>query len=122
MKRILVIDDEQPIREYLKIMMEKTGYTALDAADGDAGLTLLAECPCDLIITDIFMPNKEGLETILELKSKYPSIKIIAISGGGISVDDVLGMSKEFGADYSFQKPINMDGLINAVKDLIGEP
>ena len=120
MKWILVIDDEKIIRDYIREALETEGYMIIDAPDGKAGLMLLTQYPCDLVITDIYMPNKEGFETIRILKSDYPNVKILAISGGGIGDVDVWKMSKDFGADDSLQKPLAVNELLNTVSGLIG--
>ncbi len=83
MPRILVIEDEIQVRRLTRQMLELEGFEVLEAGDGDTGLQMFAENSIDLVITDIIMPGKEGIETILELKQKRPDIKIIAISGGG---------------------------------------
>ncbi|MBF0286968.1 MAG: response regulator [SAR324 cluster bacterium] len=120
MKKILIIDDEKQIRKYLKTFLDKDGYHTIGAADGAAGLVLLKECLCDLVITDIYMPNKEGIETIREIKSEYPAIKIIAISGGGICDMNILNTATLIGADFALEKPIEEDHLLYVVRDLIG--
>ena len=83
MARILIIDDEPTILLMLKKMLERSGYVVDMAINGKEGMELFAKFPADLIITDIVMPEKEGLETIREIKKDHPHVKIIAISGGG---------------------------------------
>ena len=83
MARILIIDDDEQVRRYLRKILEAQGHEVVAASDGKLGIELCREEPTDLIITDIFMPEKEGLETIGELRRDYPDVKIIAISGGG---------------------------------------
>src|SRR5262249_15356741 len=77
---ILVIDDEEPVRTVLRQMLEKEGYNVEEAADGAVGLSLLQDHPIDLIITDLFMPEKEGIETMREVRRSFPQVKIIAMS------------------------------------------
>src|SRR5919108_2919694 len=81
--RILIIDDDDQIRRMLCQALEQAGYEAVEARDGQEGLEHYRAAPTDLIITDILMPGKEGLETIMELRREVPGVKIIAISGGG---------------------------------------
>jgi len=83
MARILLIDDDAPVRRTLRKMLERQGYEVEEAPDGKAGLTLYQENPADLIITDLIMPEMEGIETIMELRRRFPDVKIIAMSGGG---------------------------------------
>ncbi len=123
MSRILVIDDEPNILMMLKRMLERAGYDVDIAVNGEEGLELFKKFPADLIITDIVMPEKEGLETIRELKKQYPGLKIIAISGGGrIDSREYLESARLFGASKIFQKPFRQKEMISAVKELLSEP
>jgi CheY-like chemotaxis protein len=123
MKRILVIDDDMQLRQMLKQMLERQGYDVVEAQDGKEGLNLYRQAPTDLVITDIIMPEKEGVETIIELKRDFPDVKIIAISGGsrGIDSTNCLYYVKQFGADYIFAKPFDRKILLEAVQELLGE-
>ena len=87
MKRLLVIDDDDQMRQMLKQMLERAGYEIIDAPDGQTGIELYRQNPTDLIITDLIMPQKDGMETIIELKRDFPNVKIIAISGGSRAMD-----------------------------------
>ena len=105
MARILIIDDEVQILNMLRQMLEGEGYEVIDAPNGKEGIRRYRENPADLIITDILMPEKEGIETIQELKRDFPDIKIIAMSGGGrLDPKQYLSMAKSFGAQYTFTK------------------
>jgi YesN/AraC family two-component response regulator len=120
MAHILIIDDEQPIRLMLRKLFESEGYTVTEASDGIEGIKCYHENPADLIITDIIMPEKEGLETIIALKKENPDVKIIVMSGGGKHKQDVyLDMAKKLGAKQTFKKPIRKEELLRAVKELI---
>ena len=81
-KDILIVDDEEAIRHALRKMFEKEGYSVREAENGDKAIRVHRERQADLIITDIIMPDKEGLGTILELKREFPDVKIFAMSGG----------------------------------------
>ena len=117
MKQILIIDDETQIRLMLKKILEREGFRATVASDGKEGMDLFNNEPADLVITDIIMPEKDGLEVILELKKSYPDVPIIAISGGGKnSSSHYLDMAKLLGANAIFEKPIDKEELLNAVK------
>ena len=121
MARILIIDDDVQILDMLRQTLECEGYEVVDASNGKEGIRLYRENPADLIITDIFMPEKEGIEMIIELKRDFPDVKIIAISGGGrISPEEYLCMAKKLGARYTFSKPVEREKLLAAVRKLIG--
>ncbi|HXH83975.1 MAG TPA: response regulator [Candidatus Tectomicrobia bacterium] len=120
MARILVIDDDPDVREIVREALEAAGHEVREADDGDGGLALLRQSPADLVITDIFMPGKEGLETILDVRQEFPGIKIIAISGGGgLRTLDYLPAAREFGAILAIPKPFDCDLLVAAVRDLL---
>lgn len=122
MPRILVIDDDDLIRVMLTQMLEDAGYAVAVAQNGDEGIKLFREQPADLIITDIIMPEKEGWETIVELRRDYPRVKIIAISGGGrIGPYSYLMVAKRFGAERVFTKPLKKEELLKAVRELLAE-
>lgn len=118
--RILVIDDEPQMQNMLKQMIEDKGHDVAVASDGKEGIRLYRANPFDLVVTDIVMPEKEGIETIIELKRDFPDVKIIAISGGGkIDAETYLSMSKTFGVQYTFAKPVEREELLNAVQTLL---
>ena len=121
MARILIIDDEIRIRSMLRQMLERTGHEVVDAPDGDAGIKLYRNGPADLVITDLIMPEKEGLETIMELRCDFPDVKIIAISGGGrVGPTGYLEVTKKLGAQRIFAKPFAVKEILQAVHELIG--
>ena len=120
MARILIIDDEVQILKMLREMLEGEGYEVMDAPNGKEGIRLYRENPTDLIITDLIMPEKEGIETIVELRRDFPDVKIIAISGGGLlDPEQYLSMAKRFGAQYTFAKPVEREELLKAVRELL---
>lgn len=122
MGRILIIDDEPYILLMLKKMLEKAGHQVDLASNGKQGMELFEKEKADLVITDIIMPDKEGLEIILEMKKQHPDIKIIAISGGGrISPESYLECATHFGASRVFQKPFKQKELVSAVNELISK-
>jgi DNA-binding response OmpR family regulator len=121
MPLILVIDDEVHIRTLLREMLERSGYEVMDAPDGAAGIRLYRENPADLVITDIIMPKKEGLETITDLRIEFPEVKIIAMSGGGtVGPESYLQIAEGFGALRIFAKPFKMNELLAAIQELLG--
>jgi DNA-binding response OmpR family regulator len=113
--RILIIDDEAPVRAFVRQTLEEEGYQISEAADGEEGLAALRTLPADLIITDIFMPNKEGIETICAVRRHFPSVKILAISGGGNYRIDMLPAAMHLGAHHALTKPFTPDELLAAV-------
>jgi len=122
MVRILVVDDDKEVRGMLRQMLERAGYEVVDAPDGNVALKLYREQPTDLVITDLIMPDKEGIETIMELRRDFPDVKIIAISGGGrVGPRDYLRMAKMLGAQRIFTKPLDRLELLNAIEELLNE-
>ncbi|MDH4207147.1 MAG: response regulator [Desulfobacteraceae bacterium] len=122
MARILVIDDDVLVLDMLYESLTREGYDVLRASNGEQGLKLYREDPVDLIITDLIMPEKEGIETIIELRQDFPDVKIIAISGGGrIGTNNYLHLAKIFGVQRTFTKPVAREQLLDAIKELIKE-
>lgn len=120
MKRVLVIDDDRLIRMMLRQVLENEGYEVIEASDGREGLHTLRKTNADLILTDIIMPEMEGIETIREIKELLPEIKIIAMSGGGrIGPVPYLEMARDLGADHSLKKPIDQSELIHVARKLL---
>lgn len=118
--RVLVIDDDEQMRTLLRQVMEWSGYTVTDAENGRKGMQRQREHPADLVITDLIMPEQEGLETISKLKKEYPDIKIVAISGGGrIGPEAYLPAAQELGADLVFRKPFDVKEFVAAVRELL---
>jgi CheY-like chemotaxis protein len=118
---IHIVDDEALIRELFRRILETEGYKVTDSADGNAALDLCRKQPPELIITDLIMPDKEGIETIIELKRDFPDVKIIAISGGGrITANEYLELAETFGANMTLSKPISRDELLTAVGAVLG--
>ncbi len=120
MKTILVIDDNEAICETLEIFFKKKGFNVLTAGDGNRGMTLLNDNHVDLVILDIIMPEKDGVETILDLKESSSKIPIIAISGGRKLPPEVyLKTAKELGVKYTFRKPFDRNDLLLAVNEAL---
>lgn len=123
MTRILIIEDDTLSREWLESLLSRNGYLVDSATNGKEGVQLFRANPAELVITDIVMPEKDGIETITDLKRTYPGVKIIAISGGerrpeGIS-RNYLHSAKLLGANRALQKPISNDELLTAIRDLL---
>jgi len=117
---ILVIDDDEVIRSLLRSLLERDGYDVMEAENGKIGLKLIRENGADLVITDLIMPEKEGIETIRELRRDFSDVKIIAISGGGtIGPETYLQMAKGMGAHRVFEKPFKLKEMSEAIRELL---
>ena len=120
MANILIIDDDNQFRTMLRKMVERNGYEVIEASDGKEGIKLYRKNPTDLIITDLIMPEKDGIETIQELRKDFPDVKIIAISGGGrLGPHDYLHLAKMLGAQRTLTKPIELPELLRNIKELL---
>jgi DNA-binding NtrC family response regulator len=121
MALILVIDDDTNLRTLLKRFLEKAGYDVMEASNGSVALEMQRANPAELIITDIFMPEKEGTEFIMDMSIEFPKVKVIAMSGGGNVADvDFLSLAKNLGALKTFQKPFKQAEILAAVEELLG--
>jgi DNA-binding response OmpR family regulator len=123
MARILIIEDDKAVRTMLGLTLTHFGHTVLEAGNGREGLELFKRANADLVITDIVMPEKEGLEVLIELRQKQvPLVKVIAISGGGRQhAKDYLRMAKLMGAAKVLEKPFSTEVLIAAVNELLSD-
>ena len=120
MTRVLVIDDEELARFTIREILESANYEVDEAENGRIGIDMQKSTPFDLIITDIIMPEKEGVETIIDLKQEFPDLKIIAISGGGRTRNlDFLKLSERFGAEKILAKPFTEGQLLDAVNAVL---
>lgn len=119
--RILLIDDDDLLRETISGLLEATGYEVDSAEDGVVGLQMFEAHEYTLIITDIMMPDRDGIEIIRALQDQGEPPKIVAISGGGVFDSlSYLQMAKEFGADIVLEKPFRAQQLLDAVAELLG--
>ena len=120
MARILVVDDDRQIRKFISHALTRAGHETIGAEDGNDCLRVYNSTAIDLIITDIIMPDKEGIETIIELKRQNPRVRIIAISGGGrVGPENYLLTAKGLGAMETLQKPFTNDELLMAVEKVL---
>jgi two-component system response regulator (stage 0 sporulation protein F) len=115
MATILIIDDEEPIRALLRFALEAAGHAVIEAPNGRIGIALYRHRPTDLVITDIVMPELNGLDMLLELTREFLHAKVIAISGAG-EEKNVLDVAKLLGARQTFQKPFSVPQLLQAVR------
>jgi DNA-binding response OmpR family regulator len=118
-RRVLLIDDNVDLTSMLSLCLQADGVDVMVAADGEAGLALLKERPVDVVVTDLFMPDKDGIETIVELKKRYPDVKIVVMSGfTSIGGTDYLGVARELGAVTTLKKPFDPAELSKVVREL----
>ena len=123
MSAILIIEDDDQVRGVLQRMLEGAGYEVMTAANGRDAMRLQQKTPARVVVTDIVMPEQEGLQTITELRRDHPDTKIIAISGGGgIGSDQYLRLAGRLGAQEVFPKPFSHKDLLAAVERLGGGP
>jgi DNA-binding NtrC family response regulator len=117
MARILLIDDDADFRTRLRRTLQKAGYEVAEAGNGQEGLKQMSESLVDLVLTDIIMPDMEGVETVMHLKRTHPELKVIVMSGGGrLTSDNYLKLALKVGAFRAFGKPFEIADLLEAVE------
>lgn len=118
-KEVLIIDDEVELLLLYEKLIQQAGFVTYTACDGEEGLEKFVRYYPEIVIVDIIMPRKEGIETIMEIKQYDPNVKVVAISGGGeIHALTHLKMAKLLGADYTFKKPLNFDKFLESILDI----
>ena len=123
MPRILVIDDEQLLRSTVVTILTRAGFSVEEASDGRAGIAMFHKNPPDIVLTDIFMPNRDGIEIIKELKHSSPLTKIIAMTGGGkLRMMEIASAAQVLGADHVLDKPFESESLLAAINTVLGCP
>ena len=123
MLRILVIDDEPLIRSTVVTLLTQEGFSVEEASDGQAGIAMCHKHPPDVVITDIFMPNRDGIEVVMELKRSCPRTKIIAMTGGGqMRMMEIASAAHALGAAHILHKPFERESLLAAMHAVIGTP
>jgi DNA-binding NtrC family response regulator len=119
---ILVVDDEEDVREVLQGILESADYRVTTAADGNEASKLLAAEKFSLVLTDLLMPDRDGIEVVGELRKKYPSTPVIVMSGGGrMRHVEYLKMAKTFGAHAVLEKPFKSEQLLTTIAGLLAE-
>lgn len=117
MARILIIDDDPDILKLLRRVLESRGHTVLEASDGSTALRHFAGDPADLVLTDIFMPQMDGIELIMRVKEAFPEARVVAMSGGGrLPMSNVLGAASMLGAEDVLAKPFTAAEVLAAVE------
>lgn len=121
--RILIIDDDAAISRTLSLILTRAGHRVATATSGRKGLELLSQDAFDLVLTDIIMPEFDGIEAIRRIRSDHPDLRIIAMSGGGqIDKADFLHMAEVLGADQVLEKPVRSERLIELVGSVMAAP
>jgi CheY-like chemotaxis protein len=118
---VLVVDDDGVVRDVASALLQKNGYEVHTAADGAEAVAWLAQNHADVILLDILMPRKEGLETLIELKRDHPDLIVLAMSASGARKGhDFLTVAAKFGADGILPKPFAPEQLLRLVKERVG--
>jgi CheY-like chemotaxis protein len=120
MASILVIDDNEPVRGFLRAVLEGQGHTVREAGQGRPAVQGLRTSPVDLVLTDIYMPDCDGLEVIMTLRRDFPSIRIVAMSGGS-GDRNLLVVARQLGAQEVLEKPINVEDLVRTVTTALND-
>jgi two-component system response regulator (stage 0 sporulation protein F) len=121
-RSILIIDDNEPLRIFLRRVLEEAGYLVSEASNGQDGLRQFRKSPTALVITDLFMPGKDGLEVTMALRHESPTVKIIALTGAS-GEPDFLDIATRLGAHRTMKKPVTIVELLQAVEqELLGGP
>ena len=119
---IVVVDDDPTIQMIAAELLREGNHAVVAAADGDEALRVLAAMKVDLVVMDMLMPNKDGLETIIEARNLYPDLRILAISSGGrVGVGDLLRMARLFGADDTYVKPLRLETFAATIDRMLAE-
>lgn len=120
MTGILLVEDDHELREMLKVSLTRHQFTVLEAVNGRDAITHFKPLITDIIVTDLIMPEEDGLKVIMKIREIKPDIKIIAISGGGkAGPGSYLNLAKVLGADAIFSKPFSISDLISKIEDLL---
>ena len=120
MSRILIIDDDDILREILALTLQRVGYDVIQAGDGRLAADIIAAAPVDLVLTDIIMPGQEGIETIQQLKHLHPELPVIAMSAGGRGdAESYLDLARDCGARFLLNKPFRIEALLGALQECL---
>jgi CheY-like chemotaxis protein len=120
MPGVLIVEDDKELREMLKMSLLRSGFTVMEAGNGKEAITHFKSSLTDLVVTDLIMPEEDGLKVVIKLRELKPSIKIIAISGGGkVGPGSYLNLAKALGADAIYSKPFSVNELTAKIEQLL---
>lgn len=120
MGRVIVIDDQEPIRRIVRSALERAGHDVLEAGDGERGLELLASHTADVVLSDIFMPGMDGIQMLRQIRKQFPSVKVIVMSGGDSrGMLDLRRDAELLGAVKSLSKPFTTHEIVAVVNSVL---
>ena len=120
MSAILIVDDDKSLRDLLSSVLRERGHDVATAGEGNEALELMAQRCFEMVISDIIMPGKEGIETIREIRGLYPDVQVIAMSAGGsVGNAQILEYARMIGAHDSIRKPVELPALITKVEQML---
>ena len=119
---VLVVDDDRLVQTTFRALLEPEGYDVVLADDGEQALQMLGHHPVDAVLLDVLMPNKDGLETLIEIKRRRPRLPVFVISGGGTrNRHDLLSLARKFGANATLTKPLCLQELLSYLRGRSGQ-
>jgi CheY-like chemotaxis protein len=120
MAGVLIVEDDKELREMISLSLTRRKYTVLEAINGKEAITHFKPSITDLVVTDLIMPEEDGLKVIMKLKEIKPALRVIAISGGGkAGPGSYLNLAKALGADAIYSKPFSINDLISKIEELL---
>jgi CheY-like chemotaxis protein len=121
MPGVLIVEDDKELREMLKMSLLRRGFAVQEAENGKEAISHFKPLITDLVVTDLIMPEEDGIKVVIKLRELKPAIKIIAISGGGkVGPGSYLNLAKALGADAVYSKPFSIKDLIVKIEELLG--
>jgi len=122
MPGVLIVEDDKELREMLKLALLRRNFTVLEAENGKVAIAHFKPLITDVVVTDLIMPEEDGLKVVIKLRELKPSIKIIAISGGGkVGPGSYLNLAKALGADATYSKPFSINEVVIKIEQLLNE-
>jgi len=120
MPGVLIVEDDKELREMLKLALLRRNFTVLEAENGKVAIAHFKPLITDVVVTDLIMPDEDGLKVVIKLRELKPSIKIIAISGGGkVGPGSYLNLAKALGADATYSKPFSINEVVFKIEQLL---
>jgi CheY-like chemotaxis protein len=119
--RILVVDDDAPLRQAIVTALARAGYLTVEAANGQEAIERYRAAPADLVLTDIYMPGTDGVEAMIRLRTEFPDLLVVAMSGGGhMAKEGVLDLAARLGARGTLEKPVGTEALLEMIRKVLG--